>query len=166
MGNEPCGLFVIYRRIYDANTCLLRASTARKLDAAQRAFAAQGYGIKVWDCYRPLSAQKLFWEIFPDERYVANPAKGGSRHNRGAAVDLTLLDGKGRELAMPTAFDDFSERAYRTYKKLPVNIIQNRKILEETMGQAGFAPLPSAWWHFDDSEYERFAPADIAIGAH
>ena len=98
------------KRLYDSNTCFLRKSTAVKLDAVQRELEGMNLGLKVWDCYRPLAVQRSLWAILPDERYVANP-KTGSRHNRASAVDATLVDSHGKELQMPTGFDDFSPRA-------------------------------------------------------
>jgi D-alanyl-D-alanine dipeptidase len=107
--------------------------------------------LKLWDCYRPLSVQKLFWALVPDPRYVADP-RTGSRHNRGTAVDVTLADAEGRELAMPTGFDDFSPRAGHGETDLPAAVLANRRLLTETMQKAGFRPLQSEWWHYDDSE--------------
>ena len=99
------------KQVYPVSVCLLRKETARKLAAANAEFNKDGYRIKIWDAYRPPSVQKIFWELVPDERYVANPAQGGSRHNRGGAVDITLVDKGGREIEMPSDFDDFSEKA-------------------------------------------------------
>jgi D-alanyl-D-alanine dipeptidase len=104
--------------------------------------------LKVYDCYRPPEVQKKFWALVPDERYVANPVKG-SKHSLGAAVDLTLVDRRGRELEMPTRYDDFTERAHRDYMKLPRRAIRNRALLREVMVRHGFVPLPTEWWHFD-----------------
>ena len=95
------------KKLYDSNTCFLRKSTAVKLDAVQKELEGMNLGLKVWDCYRPLAAQRTLWQILPDERYVANPEKG-SRHNRASSVDVTLVDSQGKELPMPTGFDDFS----------------------------------------------------------
>ena len=100
--------------LYDRPECWLNGVAAARLDAVQKELETQGLGLKVWDCYRPLSVQKKFWALVPDERYVANPAKG-SRHNRGAAVDLTLVGAGGSELLMPTAHDDFTTRAHRDF---------------------------------------------------
>jgi D-alanyl-D-alanine dipeptidase len=82
---------------------------------------------------------------------VADP-KTGSRHNRGNAVDVTLVDENGRELDMPTGFDDFSPRAAHGETRLPARVIENRRLLAETMEKAGFRRLASEWWHYDDSD--------------
>lgn len=146
--------------LYDCNRCFLTETTARKLAKAQMELKKQKLGLKVWDCYRPFSVQKLFWSLVPDPRYVADPAKG-SRHNRGTAVDVTLVDSQGNELPMPTRFDDFSSRALRDNMDLPKQILKNRESLENAMGKAGFLPLPTEWWHFDDNEWQSFELLDI-----
>ena len=96
-------------------------------------------------------AQRLFWALVPDPRFVADP-KTGSRHNRGNAVDVTLVDAKGRELDMPTGFDDFSPRAGHGETRLPARVIENRRLLAETMEKTGFRRLQSEWWHYDDND--------------
>ncbi len=150
------------RKLYDVGKCFLRKFVAMKLDSVQKELEKFGLGLKVWDCYRPLSVQKILWSIVPDERYVANPAKG-SRHNRGCAVDLTLVDSLGNELPMPTKYDDFSEKAHRNYFDLPDTLIKNRKILEDVMVKYGFIPLPTEWWHFDFEGWENFSILDIPL---
>lgn len=136
--------------------CLLAEPAARRLAAAQKKLESRGLGLKVWDCYRPVSIQWKLWNTVPDARYVADPRKG-SRHNRGASVDLTLVDRDGRELPMPTAFDDFGPKAHRDYTDLPNDVIKNRAILEDVMTDAGFLGLPTEWWHFDAPEWNAFA---------
>ena len=107
-------------------------------------------------------AKKLLWDITPDERYVAPPSKG-SRHNRGAAVDLTLVDAQGRELPMPTEYDAFSVKAHRSYGDLLPEQKQNRARLEDAMKAAGFVPLSTEWWHFDDPDSGRYPLAEIGF---
>jgi len=118
--------------------------------------------IKIFDGYRPLSVQKKMWEIYPDERYVANPVKG-SRHNRGCAVDLTLVDMNGKELDMGTAYDDFSEKSHINYKNLPPHVLKNRRILIETMKMFGFIPNKTEWWHFDYRDWKKYPILDVPI---
>ena len=148
------------KRLYDSNTCFLRKSTAVKLDAVQKKLEGMNLGLKVWDCYRPLAVQKIFWAILPDERFVANP-ETGSRHNRASAVDVTLVDSQGRELQMPTGFDDFSPRADHHYQDLPDQAIRNRELLKDLMEKAGFIPLPEEWWHYDDEKWMQFDLMDV-----
>ncbi len=150
------------RPVYSRAKCFLRRKVAMKLDAIQQQLEKMGLGLKLWDGYRPLSVQKVFWEIMPDERYVA-PPQIGSRHNRGAAVDLTLVDKEGKELKMPTDFDDFSLKAHRNYERLPKDVIYNRMLLENVMSEYGFIPMPSEWWHFDDAEGESYPIEDRSL---
>ncbi len=148
------------QKVYDAAVCFLRPETAGRLDRAQAELEREGLGLKVYDCYRPLSVQRRFWELVQDERFVADPAQG-SNHNRGAAVDLTLVDARGNEVVMPTGFDDFTERAHRSYSALPPNVIKNRERLTLAMVNQGFLPLPSEWWHFDDPKCSRYPILDL-----
>jgi len=148
------------KKLYDSNTCFLRKSVAVKLNSVQKELERMNLGLKVWDCYRPLAVQRIFWAILPDERYVANPDKG-SRHNRASAVDLTLVDSQGKELRMPTGFDDFSPRAGHGYQALPDQAIGNRELLKGLMEKAGFISLPEEWWHYDDENWMKFDLMDI-----
>jgi D-alanyl-D-alanine dipeptidase len=148
------------KKLYDSNTCFLRKSTAVKLNEVQKKLEEMNLGLKVWDCYRPLAVQWVFWAILPDERYVANP-KTGSRHNRASAVDLTLVDSQGKELQMPTGFDDFSSKADHDYPVLPDQVIRNRELLKGLMEKAGFIPLPEEWWHYDDEKWIQFDLMDV-----
>lgn len=138
------------RVIYPAYACVLRKETALKLTKANETFKSMGYRIKVWDAYRPMYVQKIFWDIVKDERFVANPNKKGSRHNRGTAVDVTLVDRFGRELKMPSEFDDFSEKAYRNYKNMDSEGKKNLDLLTEVMECHGFITIDTEWWHFED----------------
>jgi D-alanyl-D-alanine dipeptidase len=150
------------RALYPVTRCLLRPAVAARLARVQSSLEARHLGLKVYDCYRPLSVQRQMWALVPDERYVADPAKG-SRHNRGAAVDVTLVRPDGEELAMPTPFDDFSQRARIDYPQLPAAAVANRALLQQVMRAAGFTPLPTEWWHFDAPEWESFDLLDIPL---
>lgn len=148
--------------VYPAARCFLRKPVAEKLAKVQVELKQQGLGLKVYDGFRPLSVQRIFWQIVPDERYVANPAKG-SRHNRGAAVDLTIIDANGKDLLMPTDYDDFSEKAHRDYKQLPEEAIRNSALLEKVMTKHGFVGLPTEWWHFDDADWQSYDLLDMDL---
>jgi D-alanyl-D-alanine dipeptidase len=150
--------------LYPEAECLLCEPAAHRLARVQAKLAKKGLGLKVWDCYRPVSVQKKLWDRVPDDRYVANPQKG-SRHNRGASVDLTLVDKKGRELSMPTKFDEFSEKAHRDFMDLPSDVLKNRQTLEDAMVSEGFVPLPTEWWHFDEPDWRNFALRDEPLGS-
>ena len=134
--------------VYDCGECYLRKSTAEALVKANEAFKQLGYRIKLFDCYRPLSVQKKMWKILPGTHYVANPAKG-SKHNRGAAVDLTLVDAQGKELNMGTPFDFFGKEAHHTYTQYSKEVLENRKLLKETLDKFNFKSIYSEWWHYE-----------------
>ena len=134
--------------VYDCGECYLRKSTAEALVKANEAFKQLGYRIKLFDCYRPLSVQKKMWKILPGTHYVANPAKG-SKHNRGAAVDLTLVDAQGKELNMGTPFDFFGKEAHHTYTEHTKEVLENRKLLKETLNKYNFKSIYSEWWHYE-----------------
>lgn len=152
--------------LYSVPRCLLRASVAEQLSQVQEELETMGLGLKVFDCYRPLSVTRKMWEVLPDPRYVANPERG-SRHNRGAAVDLTLVDRYGTELEMPTDFDDFSDRAARDYQGADVSdrARKNSQLLEEVMTAHGFLPLITEWWHFDAEGWEEYSILDVSLDA-
>ena len=135
--------------VYDCAECYLRKATAQALVAAQKDFVARGYSLKLFDCYRPLSVQKKMWKILPGTHYVANPAKG-SKHNRGAAVDLTLVEiATGKEVDMGTPFDTFSPKAHHSYTDLPKEVLVHRQLLKEVLGKHNFKPIFSEWWHYE-----------------
>ena len=142
--------------IYDDDTAYLRRGTAEKLKAAQAEFVTHGYTIKVWDAYRPPAAQFKLWEKVPDARFVINPHKGYSYHSRGVAVDITLVDEKGQEVIMPTGFDDFTARVDRDYSDLDQETAANARFLEEIMVKHGFSSIYYEWWHFIDSNKDKY----------
>ena len=148
------------QKVYSQPKAYLRKEVAERLDKVQKDLEKQGLGLKIWDAYRPRSVQYTFWKLVPDERYVANPAKG-SRHNRGAAVDITLVNASGKELPMPTEFDNFTEKAHRDYMQLPAEVLKNREILEQAMTAHGFEGLSTEWWHFDYKNWQQYDLLDI-----
>lgn len=150
------------RVLYPANRAMLRESVARRLSRVQDELAGMGLGLKVYDGYRPLSVQKMMWKVMPNPEFVANPAKG-SRHNRGAAVDVTLIDADGRELEMPSAYDEFNERARTDYAGGSETARRNRDLLIATMRKHGFRVLKSEWWHFDAPGWERYSVLDVPL---
>ena len=150
------------RVLYDSPQCFLQRPVAQQLGKVQTALESQGLGLKVFDGYRPLSVQKQLWAVMPDERYVAPPEQG-SRHNRGAAVDLTLVDTQGRELAMPTPYDDFTEKAHRDFQDLPKAVLHHRALLEQVMSDHDFLPLPTEWWHFDHQDWASYTILDLSF---
>lgn len=145
--------------LYPAAAAKLRRVAAESLAAVQRELRTMGLGLKIFDGYRPLAIQWKLWEIVPNPDFVADPRKG-SKHNRGAAVDLTLIDSLGNELEMPTGYDDFTERASHEYTALSEQVLANRALLLEVMTKHGFLPIKSEWWHYDFHGWERFPVMD------
>lgn len=133
----------------DSAKCLLLESAAGKLLAAAKALKAKGFRLKVWDCYRPLSVQFELWKVFPKPGYVANPNKGGSLHNRGAAVDLTLVTADGAPVEMPTPYDNFTRAAHHSFTGGSPESLAHRAALLEAMEAAGFKRNPMEWWHYE-----------------
>jgi D-alanyl-D-alanine dipeptidase len=136
------------QKVYDCPECFLRISTAKALVKANQELIKKGFRIKLYDCYRPLDVQKKMWKILPGTNYVANPKKG-SKHNRGAAVDLTLVDSLGIELDMGTKFDFFGPEAHHTYLKHSKEVLANRKLLKETLAKHNFKSIYNEWWHYE-----------------
>jgi len=135
-------------KVYPCAECFLRVKTIKSLVAANKTFIEKGYKIKLFDCYRPLAIQKKMWKIVPDANFVANPKKG-SIHNRGGAVDITLVDSLGVELNMGTKFDFFGIEASHNYSDLSEEILNNRKLLKEIMLLNNFQSFDSEWWHYN-----------------
>jgi D-alanyl-D-alanine dipeptidase len=137
------------QKLYTTNECFLAHGVARALKRVQDSLHTRGLGVKIWDGYRPRAIQYLMWEILPDSRYVADPASG-SVHNRGGAVDLTLIDlSTGQELPMPTPFDFFGPQAGHDFMNLPADVIANRALLRTMMENVGgFSTYIAEWWHY------------------
>lgn len=152
------------QRVYPVDApALLNLETALKLKSANERFEEDGYRIRIWDGYRPRSVQEIFWNLVPDPRYVADPAKG-SIHNRGASVDITLEDLQGDALEMPTDYDDFTEKASRNYQGSSEKARENMLYLTRIMEESGFTGLHSEWWHFDDkSRTYSLLDVDFAV---
>lgn len=148
--------------IYDFSDAYLRYGTVKKLEGVQKALSEQGYGLLIWDAFRPAAAQFALWEVCPDPACVADPTRGFSSHSRGNTVDVTLVTAAGEPVEMPTDFDDFSPLADRDYADVSESAAANALLLEETMERAGFRPYQGEWWHFSDSESydveENFVP--------
>lgn len=151
------------QKVYPNDICVLRKDTALKLVAANEEFKKLGYRIKIWDAYRPVYVQRIFWNIVKDSRFVANPDNGGSIHNKGCAVDITLVDNEGKELVMPSSFDDFSEKAYRSNSNMNEEAKNNMQILTGIMLKSGFKVIDTEWWHFDDTDSEKYNIEDVDL---
>ncbi len=135
-------------KVYPCGECFLRVKTVKALLQANKSFLEKGYRIKIYDCYRPKAIQKKMWKIVPDANYVADPKKG-SIHNRGGAVDISLVDASGKELEMGTKFDFFGKEASHNFTEFSTEILTNRKLLKETMLRHNFKSFDSEWWHYN-----------------
>ncbi len=153
------------QRLYPKNThtTYLRRKPAMALAKVAEELRGKGLGIKIWDAYRPYRTTVRFWELIHDERFVANPSKG-SGHNRGTSVDLTLVDLKsGKELEMPTPFDDFSPAAFHGALNIDDFRIKNRALLKSTMEKYGFVPLETEWWHYSWQGASAYDVLDLSF---
>lgn len=128
--------------------CIVRRDVAESMKVAQTWLRQFGYGLKIWDAYRPPSAQQMLWEVSKNRAFVSSPEKGHSLHTWGVAVDATLVDANGKELKMPTDFDDFSPAAAMRYRGSDPVIARNLSILQGAMARGGFIGMRTEWWHF------------------
>ncbi|MCA1557928.1 MAG: M15 family metallopeptidase [Acidobacteria bacterium] len=153
------------RPVYTEARAFLQRSAALALLRVHRKLRRKGYGLVIFDGYRPWSVTKIFWDATPEEKraFVADPRKG-SRHNRGCAVDLTLFDIKtGRLLPMPSDYDDFSERAHPDYQGGAAEERRNRNLLRAAMEAEGFTVYENEWWHFDYKDWKRYSILNMSF---
>ncbi|MBK1810298.1 M15 family metallopeptidase [Clostridium sp. YIM B02505] len=151
------------KKVYPKDICLLQKGTLNKLIAANNEFKTHGYRIKIWDAYRPPEVQQYFWSIVHDTRFIASPYANWSRHNRGAAVDITLVDENGKEIEMPTGFDEFSTNAYRNSTSMSINARNNMNLLTSIMEKHGFNPIQTEWWHYDDKDADNYPVVNLSL---
>ena len=146
----------MHEKVYPCATCMLRSDVGKALYKAQEHAQSLGYRIVIFDCYRPLPLQQKMFDLVPDTRYVADPTKG-SKHNKGAAVDISLAHQDGHLIDMGTAFDDFSVKAHVHSKQISKQAQSNRQLLQDIMSAAGFSGYEHEWWHFnfDGASYEN-----------
>lgn len=150
---------VAHRSLYPPGTpALVRASVAKRLVVAQEYLRKKGYGLKIWDAYRPQSAQEQLWRLTQNRSFVADPKEGRGMHVRGAAVDATLVDAEGRDVPMPTDFDSFTEAALLEYKGRDSIVRANLKLLQKAMAHGGFYGLRTEWWHFCAPDWKEYPP--------
>lgn len=155
--------------VYNFKDCYIDIHTAQQLIKAKELAKKDGYMIKVWDAYRPVSAQKRFWEILPDDNFVATPpdmetiTEFRNSHLNGQAVDVTLTDLDGKEILMPSEFDDFSDAARLDCPNLTGEARKNGEYLRNIMEAAGFTSYEGEWWHFYDFNTEPVRYSDLEI---
>lgn len=149
--------------VYKTAKAFARLPVAKSLKNVQTELKKSGLGLKIFDGYRPYSVTVKFFNLASDKNFVANP-KDGSRHNRGCAMDLTIINLKtGKDLKMPTPYDSFAAAASSDYKNLPADVIKNRDLLIDIMERNGFKVLDNEWWHFDFNDWKNFELMDIAF---
>lgn len=147
--------------IYEEAKAFVRKPVANALLHVQDSLAKHQLGLKIYDAYRPYAATLRFYEVYPDTTFVASP-RTGSRHNRGCAVDLTLVDlSTMEEIPMPTEFDSFTDMAHPDYMALSDTILKNRAFLFSIMQHYGFSYYPTEWWHFDYTGWEAYSLLDL-----
>ena len=148
--------------VYPEARAFLQKEAALALSDVTEELKSEGLGLLILDAYRPLSVTQLMWDRTPPSQrdYVADPKKG-SRHNRGAAVDLTIIDLEtGRPVAMPSYYDDFSHKAHHSYQGSSFKARQNRAKLKFLMEKHGFQALANEWWHYDYQGWEKYPLLD------
>jgi D-alanyl-D-alanine dipeptidase len=149
--------------VYSSARAFLQRPAAEGLLRAHRALIEQGYGVLVFDAYRPWYVTKIFWDATPPGKheFVADPSQG-SRHNRGCAADISVYDLQtGREVEMPGVYDEMSERSYPRYTGGAAEQRARRDLLRREMEKQGFSVNPSEWWHFDYRDWKRYAIQNV-----
>jgi D-alanyl-D-alanine dipeptidase len=153
----------MHRTLYPVARAVAQRPVAQALSRVQTRAEAEGYGLLIFDAYRPWRITKAMWEQTPPEKreFVADPATG-SRHNRGCSIDLSLHRG-GIEVVMPSPYDDFTPAAYRSNTNAPEEALRLSRLLEGWMVAEGFVPLPNEWWHYDWAEWRRYPIMDVPL---
>lgn len=141
--------------LYPIARCKLRRAVVTRLVKAAEALRKRDRRLLIWDCYRPRKIQERLWKQVPDPRYVADP-KVGSKHSRGAAIDLAVVDQHARPVTLPTRFDDLTKAAHRD-RALSGDTGREARLLSEAMTAAGFAGIATEWWHFDAPQSANYA---------
>ena len=138
---------------------LVRPEVAQRLAIAQQFLRRHRHGLKIWDAYRPRSAQVQLWRAAPHDVYVADPeTANGSLHTWGVAVDVTLVNSRNQAVMMPTDFDEFTPAAMLIYRGANQHIQSNLALLQAAMGAAGFYGHFREWWHFIAPEWKNHVP--------
>ena len=153
------------RVLYPVARAVAQRPVAEALSRVQTRAEAAGYGLLIFDAYRPWRITKAMWEQTPPDKreFVADP-RAGSRHNRGCSIDLSLHRG-GIDVTMPSPYDDFTPAAYRSYAAAPPEALRLSRLLEAWMVAEGFVPLPNEWWHYDWAEWRRYPIMDVPLEA-
>ena len=153
------------RPVYTEARAFLQRPAAEALARVHQALKRQGYGLLIFDGYRPWSVTKIFWDATTEDKkqFVADPARG-SRHNRGCAVDLSMFDlGTGKEVSMPSLYDEFTERAAIDYKCGSPESTRLRDLLRASMEAEGFMVYEPEWWHYDYKDWKQYPILNLSF---
>jgi len=149
------------RVMYPEARAFARKPVVEQLKNIQKELRKKGFGLKIYDAYRPYAITVAFYQQASDKNFVASPAKG-SKHNRGCAIDLTLINYETKEeIPMPTPYDSFEAAAAANYQNLPAAVLKNRDFLIKTMESHGFKVLHNEWWHYDFIGWQNYELMDI-----
>lgn len=156
------------RAVYSEARAFLQKPAAEALVRVNKKLRLVGYGLLIFDGYRPWSVTKQFWDAATEEQreagFVADPQKG-SRHNRGCAVDLTLYDVKtDKQVTMPSEYDEFTDRAHSEYAGGDLESLRLRDLLRREMESEGFQVLKEEWWHFDYKDWQLYPILNLSFG--
>ena len=145
----------VEEQMYDCGKCYLRSEAGKALQKVAKSLSQINHKIILYDCYRPKPVQQKLWDKVPNASYVTPPAKG-SMHNRGVAIDLSIMGADGEYLDMGTEYDFFGKEAHTDHTDLPEEVLKNRKLLNDLMVKYGFKGIRTEWWHFSfvDGSYE------------
>jgi D-alanyl-D-alanine dipeptidase len=150
-----------HHKMYKQARAFARLPVVMALKDVEDELQTKGLGLKIYDAYRPYAVTVHFYEVTPDTNFVADPRRG-SKHNRGCAIDLSLINLKtGKELDMPTGFDSFSKKASANYPDLPKTEIANRELLKNVMQKHGFHVIGTEWWHYDYNGWQNYELLDV-----
>ena len=162
------------RKFYRGNLAYLRYGTAQKVLAANASLKERGLGLKIWSAYRPFAVQEQLFVVFGrNGDWISDPYEptGKKTHVRAAAIDCTLVDETGAELAMPTTYLDFlhsAERMKQSFNALPDEVLENRRLLLEAMVAHGMEAYEEEWWHYQDTDWAEYPiiPPDAIAEVH
>ncbi len=155
----------MHRVMYPQARAFARLPVVMALKDVETDLRTRGLGIKIYDAYRPYSITVKFYEEALDTNFVADPRRG-SKHNRGCAIDMGLIDLKtGKDIPLPTGFDSFSKKAAADYQDLPKDAIANREMLKSVMAAHGFHVIATEWWHYDFNGWANYPLLDVPFSA-
>ncbi|MCI8388766.1 MAG: hypothetical protein HFE63_09900 [Clostridiales bacterium] len=154
----------INQPFYSRNLCMFQYDTLQKLIKAIEIFRRDGYTIVIYDAYRPTSVQQQWFDVVKVHKWVADPSRGmGGVHDRGTAIDMSLIDKDGNELEMPTPMHTFTEASARASEEMSDEARKNMNYMTNVMVSCGFTYINSEWWHFQDVNTQYYLPTDHPI---